>query len=436
VTERDPYREVERRLERAASPGIRPGLARIARLAARLGHPERAFPAVQIVGTNGKGSTAATLDSIARASGLRTGRYTSPHLVSPGERMTVGGEPVSPGDWEEGAERLLSALEEEPRLKGSPPTLFEFLTLLAFERFARLGVELAIVEAGMGGRFDATTLLGDVLAAGITPIGLDHQEYLGDTLEAIGQEKFAVVRPGRPALFAGEPEGLIPSFRERCRRIGARDSVPGGEGWALEGGAPSLGGTSFSLEGPGFPRTLLRTPLIGPHQARNAAFAVALAWTLREHFPRIDRASVAEGVARTEWPGRLQVLRFSPLLLLDGAHNAHGVAALVRAVEMLCPPPPLVLVFAGMRDKDLEGELGQLRSLGDELILSEVPGNPRSASASDLACRARTIGWSHVRAIPDPIEAIRRASEFGRTTIACGSLYFVGSILARREEIP
>ncbi len=424
------------RLERAASPGIRPGLARIARLAACLGHPERAFPSVQIVGTNGKGSTAATLDSIARASGLLTGRYTSPHLVSPGERTTVGGEPLSPDDWEEGAERLFSALRDEPRLKGSPPTLFELLTLLAFERFARLGVDLAVVEAGMGGRFDATSLLGEVLAVGITPIGLDHQEYLGDTLEAIGQEKFAVVRPGRPALFAGEPEGLIPLFRERCRRIGARDSVPEREGWTLEGVSPSLEGTSFSLEGPEFPRALLRTPLIGPHQARNAAFAVALAWTLRERFPRIDPVAVAKGVARTEWPGRLQVLRSSPLLLLDGAHNAHGIAALVRAVEALRPPSPVVLVFAGMRDKDLEGELGQLRVLGDDLILSEVPGNPRSASASDLARRARAVGWPNVRAVPDPIEAIRWAFQSGQTTIACGSLYFVGAILARREEIP
>jgi dihydrofolate synthase/folylpolyglutamate synthase len=429
------YREIEERLTRAASPGIRPGLARVARLAAGMGHPERRFPSVQIVGTNGKGSTAATLDAILRAEGLRVGRYTSPHLVSPSERLSLDGAPLSVGSWSEGLERVLSAVEADPILRTDPPTFFELFTMLALDRFASERCDLAVVEAGMGGRYDATTILGDVAAVGITPIGLDHMEYLGKTVEAVGEEKFAVIRPGRPAVFAGSPRPLVHRFLERCALLGAIPEVRP-DHWRIEDVRVSLEGTDFTLAGPGFGPRRLHTPLIGPHQAENAALAAALAAALTPRFGPVSEEAVEAGIRGTLWPGRLQILRRDPLILLDGAHNAHGIAALAAALRSLgrAAERP-ALVFAAMRDKDIEGALSLLRPLGGTLFPSEVPGNPRSTSAEELRRIAFRAGWDVPRAYPDPIDAVRAAQGTGRPLVACGSLYFVGAILAREKEI-
>ena len=359
---------------------IKLGLANIERLLAALGSPERAYPAVQIAGTNGKGSTAAMLDSICRAAGVRAGLYTSPHLVSITERIRIAGRDITREDFPRLAAEVRAASTELATASGALPTFFEQLTAIALLAFRAAGVELAILETGLGGRLDATTAAhADVVA--ITPVALDHQEYLGDTLEAIAAEKAAIIRPGAPVVVAPQPAAARAAILARCRECQVTPRFTSGHTRVL--GADASGRLYVTFETEADTYENVRLSLRGRHQATNAAVAVALAEVLRERGFPITRECVIEGLETAEHAGRLELIAGQPSLLFDGAHNAAGARALRDYLDEFARAP-LTLVFGAMRDKDLDEIAAIIFPAADKLILTR-PTNPRAAEPAALS---------------------------------------------------
>ncbi|MBL3540601.1 folylpolyglutamate synthase/dihydrofolate synthase family protein [Aminivibrio sp.] len=433
------FEELETVFASLASAGIRPGLDRISRLMEKLGNPEKDFPAVHIVGTNGKGSTAAFSDSILREAGYRTALYTSPHLESPAERLLIDGSPLTILEWAEAAESIAQALEEDAVLRSDPPTFFELVTAAAFLLCSRNRTEIAVVEAGLGGRLDATNLLGNVILTFVTSISMDHMEFLGDSLEKIAGEKFAVMREGVPAFFSGSPSGLVSLFLERARASSALPHVLTEE-VRLEDVSVTAEGTAFSLLCGGG-RYPIRTPLRGSFQVENCSLAAAGMLGISGRYPRITGEALLRGAEKVRWPGRFEILRADPPLVLDGGHNPDGIMRLVESLRAIYGEKKPTVVFACMKDKDFPADLSLLLGCAGRLICTSVPGNPRAADPCTLAQTAKSVGWKEdaVGVFPDPLDALKAAERTGRGTVCCGSLYFIGwmrpLIFSRREEL-
>ncbi|MDR1481744.1 MAG: bifunctional folylpolyglutamate synthase/dihydrofolate synthase [Synergistaceae bacterium] len=425
-----------------SSPGIHPGLERTARLLSVMGSPHKKFKAVHVLGTNGKGSTAAALDSIFIASGMKTALYTSPHLVSLQERLRIRGLPLPPGIWEEAFRRVRSAVESDAALMADKPTFFENLTALCFHIIAESGVDVAVIEAGMGGRFDSTSLC-DPVGIVITPIGMDHTQYLGSTLAAIASEKFAAIRKGVPAFYAADDEALTEQFAEQCERAGSPflllDRLARADDIHL-----SMDGTAFAykpLDGCGLSAINdINTPLIGVHQAENAARTITIALKLRElggKFSAIGADEIRSGLRRTDWPGRFEVFRLpgsGRAIILDGAHNEHAFKALETTVASLiregAAPRVGAIVFAVMKDKDIRPILSRLRSFGCPVYCTQAP-TERSMSAGDLAELATSEGANVRGAFPDAMDALSEAcaeASPSEIVLCCGSLFLVGHV--------
>lgn len=425
------FDELERFFSSIASPGIRPGLDRIDMLLESLGRPQDLFPSIHIVGTNGKGSTAAFTESIFRASGYRTALYTSPHLESPAERLQIEGKTLSLDDWSQAAFRVEEALSATSALKGDQPSFFEVVTAAAFLLCAEKCVDIAVVEAGLGGRLDATNMLGRVVLTLIASISIDHSEYLGNSLESIAAEKFAVMRPSVPAWFSGSPPELIPLFLDTARKTGALPHVA-----SFENNISNISLTedgvrfTFSVSG----REVHLTPaLAGGYQVENAALAVSGALSVKKIFSTLSLETIQQGIARARWPGRFEILRKNPPLILDGGHNPDGILRLVETVRTLYGEKKLALVFAAMKDKDYPQSLLLLKSIGSVLHCTAVPGHDRAAPPSHLAEAARSAGWGkeQVREFDDPFAAFEEAEKTGIGVLCCGSLYLVGFLRER-----
>lgn len=426
------FDDIEKELSGLASPGIVPGLDRLFILLPRLGDPQNAFPAVHVVGTNGKGSTCATLASIFSAAGYKTAVYTSPHLVSFGERLRIGGEDVSADKWREAVKKIKSALNDCPELAEDMLTYFELITAAAFVIIAEEKVDAAIIEAGLGGQFDATNTLGRVILTLIAPIGVDHTEYLGNDLLSIAREKFAVMRPGTPAIFSSDGGGLEDEFRETARRRGA-------DGYLLRE-LCSVSGVETSPDGTGFvyergSALKLRTPLAGLYQAYNAALAVSGAYAVAPLYPDITDDAIVRGAARTSWPGRLEIIRRGPLVIVDGAHNPHAMKRLVETLSAWAGRGSLNIVAAMMKDKDVKGALALLRPLDTVLYCTQVPDMPRGMPAEELLALAAELGLKTAGAYADPLDALRASAATGGTSLCCGSLYLVGYMKGHIDEI-
>ncbi|HWS53997.1 MAG TPA: folylpolyglutamate synthase/dihydrofolate synthase family protein [Pyrinomonadaceae bacterium] len=408
---------------------VKLGLDNVTRLLARLGHPERAFPSVQIAGTNGKGSTAAMLDAVCRAAGLRAGLYTSPHLISITERVRVGGRELSREAFARAATEVRAAAEEVRRESGALATFFEQVTAGALVAFREARVELAILETGMGGRLDATTAAGASLVA-VTPVALDHQEYLGGTLAEIASEKAAVVRPGARAVVAPQEPEAERVVLARCRECGVEPRRATPDWLAVEGrceggrlrvrlrtGRDDYGGVCLALR--------------GRHQLTNAAAAVALAEALADEGFPLTREAVVAGLERAEHPGRLELdERAAPPVLLDGAHNPAGARAL-RAYLDEFVAAPVTMVFGAMRDKALAEIAGLLFPAASDLILTE-PRSPRAASIGELLRAVPTpTSSSTITLAPSSADALalaRARAAAGGLVCVTGSLYLVGEV--------
>jgi dihydrofolate synthase/folylpolyglutamate synthase len=265
----------------------------------------------------------------------------------------------------------------------------------------------------------------------VTAIGMDHADYLGGTLEEIAAEKFAIVRPGRPALFMGDPPSLIPLFHDAGKRAGARPSVLS-EGWHARDMSLSFTGGTFLLSGP---QTSMRieTPLLGKHQIRNASLAAAACELLRPRLENLTERAIADGIAKTRWPGRLELIPGEPPVLLDGGHNAHGVKQVVSSLEeiMGVQKGGVGLVYATMGDKDYPLSLAYLRTLSDKICCTAIPGNERCLPAGDLARAAKEAGFTSVLAEENPLRALDLARRDGVPVLCLGSLYLVGWLRSR-----
>ncbi|HEX6158896.1 MAG TPA: folylpolyglutamate synthase/dihydrofolate synthase family protein [Thermoanaerobaculia bacterium] len=395
-------------LDSLQGSGIRPGLGRIRALLRKLGRPQLAYPSVIVAGTNGKGSTSATLASILHAAGYRTGLYTSPHLVDMRERWRIDEELIDPRLLDESIEALRAAGEA----LGITPTDFEALTIIAFIAFQRANIDIAVLEVGMGGRLDATNVVRPV-AALITPIGFDHMEYLGNTLRKIAGEKAGVIHRGTIVLTSNRDPVVIEVLRKRAAKFGNPFQVIEAHQGAIE------------------------TPLAGAFQRENVTLAMRAAEALCDRFPRITPQAIRKGVAATRWRGRLERFDHGPARIwIDGCHNAHAVLAVRPFIEQTLDRPRL-LVFGIMSDKEVDEVVAAFFPLFDRIIACE-PYPPRSADARMLAAKAEAMGIGAI-AENDPRAALQRALESGeRSIFVGGSLYLAGAAIeffdALRDE--
>ena len=403
------------------------GLAAIEAVCERLGRPERAVESILVAGTNGKGSTAATLAAIAQAAGVSTGLYTSPHLESVTERIRIGADDISREELDAMLAEVFEAADREPQV---PVTYFEAMTAAAFLTFARRRLGLAVLEVGLGGRFDATNVAPASVSV-VTAIGLDHTEELGPTPEAIAGEKAGIFRAGRPAIVASREPGVRRVFRQAAEAVGAalHELV---EETRVDASRPSLSGTRFRLITP--VRTYeLETPLLGVHQAENASAAVRAAELWK---PSIREEAVVHGVASVRWAGRLE--RFEARgpsggrkvpVFLDGCHNPQGAEALARFLETTDLRADLV--FGAMADKDVASMAAALGPRVRRIRL--VPaGSPRAATPEELARRFAAV---RPDAAPSASLAAALAELLGdpstESIIVAGSLYLVGEARTR-----
>lgn len=433
MNEEELFSGLEERLMNLASPGIVPGLARLSKLLSLSGNPQNRFPAVHVVGTNGKGSTAATITSILNTSQYKTALYTSPHLVSFGERLSIAGKPVAASGWRHFTNIAEKLILNDSYFDDNHPTYFELITAVAFMIIADENVDIAVVEAGLGGRLDATNILKNVQLSVVTPIGLDHTEYLGPTIKDIAAEKFAVMRKGADAVFAGGEPEINKLFTEMARKKSVNAMIVS-DAWHYGMTAVSPDGTDFYIENDSFSADY-HTPLIGEHQAENAVLAIASACLLKKHFSKIDIPAIYNGVAATNWPGRLEVVSKSPMLILDGAHNSHAMKRLTETLAIITQRGHLNIVMAMMKDKDIPSVLTMLAELKPSLYCTEIPAMDRSMKAAELALLASKSGLNVVSVHTEPLSALNAAVSAEDMTICCGSLYLVGYIKSAVKSI-
>jgi dihydrofolate synthase/folylpolyglutamate synthase len=393
--------------------GMRPGLERIEALLDAIGRPERSFTIAQVGGTNGKGSISAMLAAILQAAGRRVGLYTSPHLRHYRERIQVDGRPISESDFVDGVEALGTQIA---RLDA---TVFEAGTALALDHFCRARVDVAVLEVGLGGRLDATTV-GSPRVVVIGPIDYDHQHELGDTLTLIAGEKAAIIRSGVAFTACQDPEAE--AVLERRAAEVAVPLVREGRELHVTPRGFTLDVQRVDLAGPDWRMTDVACGLLGVYQPGNALLAAAAARELGA-----DEAAIREGLRGTRWPGRFQIFRRDPLTILDGAHNPAGARALAASLRAYFPGRPVTFVIGILADKDAGGILAALRPLASRIVLT-ASTNPRAAAPAAL--RALLPG-ACVETAGSPKEALARARPDAPDGLVCvaGSLSLVGDVL-------
>lgn len=392
--------------------GVKLGLDNIRHLLAEAGSPHTAYPCVHVAGTNGKGSVAAMLDAMCRAAGLRTGRYTSPHLIDVNERFLIDSRPI--GDTE--LDAALDYFRGIAETMEPSPTYFELVTAVGFRLFQEQNVDLAIVEVGLGGRFDATNVVVPEVAA-ITNIDLEHTEYLGDTLEQIAFEKAGILKEGVPAVVGETRSGPLGVILERAEalhcpvRLMRRDfefevaGTPWNQQFVYRGGTLRIGPVSLGLP--------------GDYQGPNAAVAVALAECLGQKYPQLEKQSIVEGLRGASWPCRLERVLERPPVIIDVAHNPAGIRQLVRQV------PRCTVVLAVSSDKNAAEMVQALAQVADPLILTQFAWR-RSLPVEDLCAAAGEIPHRRADTLDEAIAMGMRAATTDHPLVITGSIYTAG----------
>ena len=422
--------------------GIKLGLANITALLKHLGTPHSGLPAVHLAGSNGKGSTAAFLTSILRQTGLRVGLYTSPHLIDFSERIQVDGVHITTGGVVHFTDLIRGVIEKmardgelwptsDPQIpaKDFDPqkatiTFFEFTTAMAFLHFKESKVDLAVLETGMGGRLDATNVIDPLLSL-ITPISLEHQQYLGRTLLQIAGEKAGIIKPGRPLLTSATQPRILSLFRKKCEELSSPFYV-----WGKDFSAKKVGQQAILFEGRSYQWGDLRLRLAGEHQVVNASLALAAAEVLMESGWPIGEEHIRRGLAEAKWPGRLEWIE-EPRILLDGAHNPAATRVLRKALQEGFPRRRLILVIGIMSDKEIRRMMADLIPLADLVVLTR-PRMDRAASLDLL--RAQAVPFQKpVAEVADVGQALDHAlAQAGEEdlVLVAGSLFTVGEARA------
>jgi len=406
-------------------------LENITVLAKRFGRPDRAYPSVHIAGTNGKGSTAAFLESILRSAGFRTGLYTSPHLERINERIRINGREIPDEAFAEVFSRIQSRIEEllaENKLRAHP-TFFECVTALAFEAFAQANVEFAVFEVGLGGRLDATNIVSPVVSV-ITGIDFDHENFLGHSLPAIASEKAGILKPATPAVVASQSPEAREVILARAKELGApvletqrqfrAEGITFTEDGCVRADAVELAtGTGWRIA----------PPLRGRFQLENAVNALAAARVLQSKGFRITDANIEGGISSVEWPGRLERLNARPDVYLDGAHNPAAARELAEFLQQHFAGRRIRLIFGALRDKAVDEVAGILFPRAEEVVFTE----PRTSRAISAARLAEIAGHNALRfsTVPDAeaaFEQILEKSGPSDAVFVTGSLYLVGQL--------
>lgn len=408
--------------------GIKFGLHNISVLCDALGHPERAYQSVIVAGTNGKGSVTAMVETALHAAGLAAARYTSPHLIRLEERFVINGRPVEPQRLREVAALMpavVSRLRERDDLHAEP-TFFEVTTAIAFELFRRAGVDVAVLEVGMGGRFDATSI-APAAAAAITSIDFDHERYLGDTLGQIAFEKAGVIKPGMPVVVGETKTEPLAVIAETCSSRRAT-LVRAMDGVRVEARLID-GRTDLRLETPRRRYRPMLLALRGRHQVNNAVVAVRLLEELEGLGRPISEGAIVSGLTEVSWRGRLDLMMTGRgPVLFDGAHNPAGARVLAAYLDEVYPSG-LPMVFGAMADKDVASMLRILIPRATRLIVTN-PRTPRARAAEQLAEAAREVGGVEIEVIQPAIDALARAQDFGPPVLVAGSIFLIGDLMA------
>ncbi len=412
------YQEAANYLSGLTETRIKPGLERIIRALNILGNPNSEYPQIIIGGTNGKGSTAAFMGSVLDAAGYRAGLFTSPHLYRFEERIRVGNQLLPSED--------LPYLVADIRKTGVDLSYFEFTTAMALLHFSRAGVDLALLEVGLGGRWDATNAVDPVLSI-VTGVAMDHSDWLGDTLEQVALEKVQILRPGRPAILGRIPQEVKEVVFDEAALIGAQVYLLGRDfRLGPAGGKLVYSGLSRSMEG-------LDLGLKGLFQLSNAACAIAALESLEKTGINIPSDAVHKGLAEVRWPGRYHVVQESPRLIVDSAHNPDAIAALINALEGT--GGPLVWLFSALKDKDTRGMAELIDGAGGAIYLVELD-HPRAASVIDLREIFTGTGLKIFgeQSVSSGLE--RALSKAGRkgTVVVAGSVFLAGSVLGLLGE--
>jgi dihydrofolate synthase/folylpolyglutamate synthase len=413
------YRAIIERLFEKTGSRVAPGLERTETLLEALGDPHRKYPSFHVAGTNGKGSTVATLDALLRFGGRRVGRYMSPHLVDFRERIVVDGQPIP-------ETALLGLLERlEPIADAIDATFFEITTAAALAYFADAQVDVAVIETGLGGALDSTNVLDPVVAT-VTNISLDHTEYLGPTLQGIADEKGGIFKFGRPAVIAEPRMDLAKRLAQRAADRGATPISVTRLDWRAWSVSLAGGMTSFTAATP-LGRTRLSTPLLGEHQVRNTLAALATLHAAGRRYA-IPKESINRALSSVTLPGRFQRIRD---WIFDVAHNAAGARSLAETLAARRPPPPVTIVLGVLKDKDWYGMIEELAPMADHFIITQPLSAPVDRAWDPIPAAA------HANACKVPVTldqdfrvAISRAQSLPGTKVVCGSFHTVGDAMS------
>jgi dihydrofolate synthase / folylpolyglutamate synthase len=432
------YAEVEDALlSRWPETKLDPSLDRIEAFMELLGDPQRTYPVIHLTGTNGKTSTARMIETLIVTIGLRVGRFTSPHLESMTERISLDGEPMS----EEAFVRAFNDVAPYTHLVDEqhdhPLSFFETIVAMAYAAFADAPVDAAVVEVGMGGTWDATNVV-DAQVAVLTPIAVDHVKYLGQTPAVIAQEKVGVIKSGATVVAAAQTPEVTQVILERCAEVGAT-LVREGLEFGVTNRVPAVGGQMIGLQGLRGHYEEVFLPLYGAHQAQNAALALAAVEAFLGGEDALDGDLVREAFAEVTSPGRLEIIRRSPTIVLDAAHNPHGAAAIVEALEDSFTFSPLIGVIGVMADKDYEGLLSEFEPVLAHVVCTQN-STSRSMPSSELAEVALGIfGQDRVSETPSLAEAIDQAATLAEAggvfgeAIGSGGVLVTGSVVTVGE---
>lgn len=407
---------------------IAPSLERISALVDLLGSPQLAYPTIHVAGTNGKTTTARMIDSLMSATGLRTGRFTSPHLESLLERIAINGEPIDPKFFIFAYNDIAPYLELMDKKFSTPISFFEAMTALAFVAFSELPVDIGVIEVGMGGEWDATNVVEAAVSV-ITPIGFDHTAYLGNTLTEIAKTKGGIIKEGSSVVLARqEPEAAVELMR-RVAEVGAEVAREGVE-YSLEKRSVAVGGQLLTIQGISGRYEDVFLPLHGKHQGANAATALA---AVEAFFggQELDPESVQVGFAGVTSPGRCETVFHDPTVILDAAHNPHGAKALAETLESEFTFDEIIGVFAAFADKDVEGILKELEPVFNSIIITASESSRAMPAREVEAIALRIFGADRIWVVEHLEEAIKKAISDARRPLSDDSVGVVitGSVV-------
>ncbi|MGW7685170.1 bifunctional folylpolyglutamate synthase/dihydrofolate synthase [Kribbella sp. NPDC054772] len=434
------YAEVSARLQqRWPEHKIEPTLERVQRVVELLGDPQKAYPVVHLTGTNGKTSTARMIDTLLREAGLRTGRFTSPHLESVRERITLDGEPISEQRFVEAYEELEPYLAVVDAEQEHPLTFFEAITAMAFAVFADAPVDVAVIEVGLGGTWDATNVADGTVSV-ITPVAVDHAHLLGGDPVTIAGEKSGIIKPGGTAVMAQQSLDVFEVLLRRAAEVGSQVAREGIE-FGVVSRTLAVGGQMISLKGLGGEYDDLFLPLYGEYQAHNAATAVAAVEALLGASPetegRVTTELLQAGLEQVTSPGRMEVVRNSPTIVVDAAHNPHGAEATAATVSEAFQFQPLIGVLGCMKDKDVYGLLEAYEPIMETVVCTRNSFVERSMPAEELGeLAAEVFGEDRVLVRPHLIDAIDdaiRLAEENSLALGTGGVLITGSVITAGE---